>query len=190
MHQSRRNAVVFLAVLVAGAALGYFLKSVQVAAQEFGKSGRPVVLEDVSDEKLQRFGAPFSRPPGAKNVVLAAVGNGVGDVVWYAALEVPDKKAVALLNDLKASGKIRPARYVPEAYYLDQLSPELARRLWPADEISQAHTYISRTGYVAYVPGTASIHIYGWPQIEQEFNDPTVQGGGVSDKPAPRPTPK
>jgi len=186
MNQRRYNIIVFLAVLGAGAVLGYYFKSFQDIVNEFGQRGRPVVYEDVSDAKLQSFGAPFTRPSGAKNVVLTAVGNGVGDVVWYAALEVPDKKAVALLNNLKARGEIHPARCVPKAFYLEQLSPELARRLWPADKILRSHTYISKNGYVAYVPSTASIHIYGWPQIEIEFNDPTVQGGCVSDSPAPQ----
>ncbi len=185
-HRLILPVAALFATFIIGGVLGYYLKATEIF---LNRMGQPVVYQDVTDSTLQNFGMPFARPPGASHVIAAAVGNGAGDTVWYAGLELPDRDAIALLMELKSKGELRPARCIPKGYYLDQLTPKFAEQLWPRDKISLAHLYLTRKGYLAYVPGKASIHVFGFPDAEALFDDPTVVDGScVSNPPVPQGT--
>lgn len=148
-------AIALFATLSVGMVMGYWLNGL---VRWFNEGGRPAIHADVADSVLKWYGVPFARPAGARNVVAVAVGNGVGDVATYTAMDLPDEEARKILAGLKSTAKLHAASAWPEPVYLDQLQPELAKRLWPAADTPKAEFYYYDYGEIAYVPG-ASLHI-------------------------------
>ncbi len=164
LHRGIVVAIAFIVTLSVGMLAGYGASGIM---HFLFRENHPAIHMDVSDSDLKWNGVPFARPGGARNVVTVAVGNGGGDVATYTAMDLPDKEAREILADLKSTAKLSMVSARPEPVYLDQLQPELAKRLWPAADTSKAEFYHYDYGEIAYVPGT-SLHIYSTFRIRSQ----------------------
>jgi hypothetical protein len=156
------KTLVLATTFLVGALCGYGFSAVRGVLRELGD---PLVLQDVSTERLRAFGVPFDRPPAAKNVTAAALSNGMGDVVRYVGLQLPRAEASLLVEKLQNEGVITRSDAPWRAPYLDQLAPAISARLWPQPDRQGIHVYSlqggepRQRGYLAFDPLSGELFV-------------------------------